>query len=329
MKEKILITGASGFVGYHLVTEAISQGYEVYAGVRKSSAVDHFKDLALRYVYLDYTSEYSLAKELERIAPDYIIHAAGVTKAKSQTVYNLINAEASRNLALATLKIQRTLKKFVLVSSLAALGPLKNLDGLIYNDSEPRPVTAYGASKLLAEQYLSDIPDLPLIGFRPTAVYGPRERDLFVLIKSINRGLDPYIGKLDQQLSFIYVKDLVSVIFSSLKKRGLQPFYNISDGEVYDRYALADTVKQLLKKKAIRLHLPFKGVSLFASLLERIYINRDATPVLNKEKINELTAVNWACDISALQRDFGFTPRYNLGLGLEETIDWYQRNHWL
>src|SRR5690606_20853588 len=148
MKERVLITGASGFVGYHLVVEALSQGYEVYAAIRERSKIDQLRGLALRYVHLDYNSNDQLQKELENNHFDYIIHAAGITKAKNQITYIQVNAEASKSLAIASLKANGSLKKFVLVSSLAALGPLTKLDTLIYDNSEPRPVTAYGRSKL-------------------------------------------------------------------------------------------------------------------------------------------------------------------------------------
>lgn len=329
MRGKLLITGASGFVGYHLITEALAQGYEVHAAIRKSSNIDHLKDLPLQYIYLDYSSASRLQNDLKSEDYHYVIHAAGITKAKNEGVYNQVNAAASRELASACVATQGSLNKFVLVSSLAALGPLTELDTLIKDSSVPRPVTAYGRSKLLAEQYLQTIPDLPLVGFRPTAVYGPRERDLFILLKSISRGIDPYIGKFDQQLSFVYVKDLARLIINSLQKDLKQTFYNVSDGCVYDRYALANNAKELLAKKAIRLHLPLRVVNLLASFMDRVYENRLATPVLNKEKMNELTAVNWACDIQSLHTDLNFKPEYDLKAGLTETIQWYQAQRWL
>lgn len=327
MKEKVLITGASGFVGYHLITEALSQGYEVHAAIRESSKIDHLDKLPLQYVYLNYSSTDQIQSTLRGF--DYIIHAAGITKAKNEQIYNKINADASYALADAAVKGCATLKKFVFISSLAALGPLTDLNTLIHDTSEPQPVTAYGRSKLMAERYLQSIPNLPLLGFRPTAVYGPRERDLFILIQALSRGLDPYIGKFDQQLSFIYVKDLAKIIIHSLQETPPKQFYNVSDGMVYDRYALADTAKQILQKRTLRVHLPLRGVSMLASFMDRIYAKRVTTPVLNKEKMNELTAINWACDIEALQNDLGFVPKYDLHSGLAETIQWYKENQWI
>jgi len=329
MKKKVLITGASGFVGYHLIVEALQKGLEVCAAVRPDSKVDHLKHLNIRYVHLNYNSVEDLQTEIDKEQYQYVIHAAGITKAKTLDVYNQINAEFSRNLAIAAANAQVPIEKFVFVSSLAAIGPLSDLNLLIQDDSSPNPVTSYGKSKLLAEQYLLSIPNLPLVIIRPTAVYGPRERDLFVIFKTISKGLDPQIGRFIQQLSFVYVKDLAAALISALELQASQQVYNVSDGNIYSRYALAEAATRILKKKVLRIHLPLSLVSFLAVCMEQLYVKRKDTPVLNKEKMNELTAINWACDTNRIQKDLSFTPRYNLEQGLLETFNWYKDNKWL
>ncbi|TCK85709.1 NAD-dependent epimerase/dehydratase family protein [Albibacterium bauzanense] len=329
MRKKILITGASGFVGYHLIAEALQNGLEVYAAIRPNSKIEHLSHFNINYIHLNYTSVEDLKKEIEGKKYNYIIHAAGITKAKTLADYNQINAEFSRNLALAASQVSVPIEKFVLVSSLAALGPIQDLSTLIQDNSIPNPVTSYGWSKLLAEQYLLEIPNLPLVIIRPTAVYGPREHDLYVIFKAINQGLDPYIGKFSQQLSFIYVKDLAKALVKVLSIASTNNMYNITDGVVYNRYALADAAKSILGKKAFRVHLPIFMVTGLAILMDRWYSNRKDTPVLNKEKMNELTAVNWACDISKIQRDLNFVPQYSLKEGVSETLNWYKESKWL
>lgn len=329
MKKKVLITGASGFVGYHLIVEALQNDLDVYAAVRPNSKIDHLKQFDINYTYLNYSSVEDLKKEIDDKKYNYIIHAAGVTKAKTLDDYNRVNGEFSRNLAFAAVQAIIPIEKFVQVSSLAALGPIQDLKNLIQDDSKPNPVTSYGQSKLLAEKYLLEIPDLPLIIIRPTAVYGPREQDLFVIFQAINRGVEPHIGRFRQQLSFIYVKDLAKVLVKALTIPAIGEVYNITDGMVYDRYALADTTKSILNKKPIRIHLPVFIVNGLAILLDRLYLKRQSTPVLNKEKMNELTAVNWACDINRAQRDLNFLPQYTLKEGLSQTLRWYKENKWL
>jgi len=329
MKKRVLITGASGFVGYHLIAAALASDLEVYAAVRPSSNITHLKEFDIHYTDLDFSNETLLCKELEDKKYNYIIHAAGITKAKTKAEYDKINAVYTKNLALAAVNAKIKLEKFVFVSSLAAMGPLKDFSGTIQDNSPAHPVTNYGASKLLAEQYLAQVKGLPLIVIRPTAVYGPREKDIFILLQTINKGLEPHIGNFEQQISFIYVKDLAKIIVDSLFSAVTNRQYNVSDGGTYNRYALAEGVKKAMHKKTWKFHLPVFAVSALASLMERLYKNSASSPALNKEKMNELTAINWACSIANVKRDLGFNPRYNLESGLAETINWYKINKWL
>ena len=208
MKERVLITGASGFVGYHLVEEALKNNLEVYAAVRKTSKTDHLVKFGVNFVstYLDNIS--SLEREIETNQYDYIIHAAGVTKARSKQEYEQVNSGFTYNIAAAVSQSRNKLKKLVLISSLAALGPLNTLEGVITEDTVPQPVTSYGKSKLLAEENLRKFPDVNFTILRPTAVYGPRDRDIFIFFKQLAGGIEPYIGRMEQKLSFIYVTDL-------------------------------------------------------------------------------------------------------------------------
>ena len=329
MKKRVLITGASGFVGYHLITAALDSDLEVFAAVRPSSNVTHLKDLDINYTNLDFSNQEQLTKEITDKKYSYIIHASGITKAKTKTEYDTVNAGYTKNLALAAVASGISIEKFVFVSSLAAMGPLKDLSGTIQDNSPAQPVTNYGASKLLGEQYLKEIKGLPLIVIRPTAVYGPREKDIYILLQTINKGLEPYIGSFDQQISFIYVKDLAKIIVDSLFSSVTNKQYNVSDGGVYNRYALAEGVKKAMHKKTFKFHLPVFVVAALASLMEMLYKSSDSSPALNKEKMNELTAINWACSIDNVKRDLGFNPRYNLESGLAETINWYKINKWL
>jgi len=141
--------------------------------------------------------------------------------------------------------------------------------------------------------------------------------------------LEPYIGAFKQQLSFIYVKDLASIIVKALSAEITPQYFNVSDGHIYDRYALAEASKKALKKKTFKFHLPVPVVNMLASLMELTYRWSTKTPALNKEKMQELTAVNWACDISSIRAKLDFRPKYNLALGLTETLNWYKQNNWL
>ena len=330
MKEKVLITGASGFIGFHLIEAALSKRLDVYAAVRPGSDIGHLKEYDIKYCELDYTNVKELAKQLAATGCHYIIHAAGATRAGSQQMYDTVNATYAFNLASAALEgLGSQLRKFVFVSSLAAVGPLNSRNALIREDVVPAPVTGYGRSKLLAEQQLKALPSLPLIVLRPTAVYGPRERDIFIMLRSIQRGIEPYIGRVEQQLSFVYVKDLVDAAIQSLFCNGSHRKFNISDGGSYDQYELANLSKQILNKKTFRFHLPYNIVKGLAFTMEKMSGWRGKTPVLNREKLHELTAINWQCSIEEAKTHLGFRPQYSLKQGLWETLQWYRLNKWL
>lgn len=329
MRQKVLITGASGFVGFHLIEAALAKGLDVYAAIRKSSDIKHLASHKVNYTFLDFSSAERLQNELKQKQYDFIIHAAGTTKAKNQDEYNTINAFNTFNLAKAAASIDYPLKKMVFISSLAATGPLSHTEELITEITTTNPVTSYGKSKLLAEEQLKEI-KIPLIVLRPTAVYGPRDKDIFIILKTFNKGFEPYIGHKPQQLSFIYVKDLASVAVSCLFTNDqANGTYNMTDGNCYDRYEMANITKDILRKKTIKTHLPLSLVRALAILLEKTYALLKKTPVLNLEKLNELTAVNWCCNISKAKSELNYNPAYDLREGLKETLEWYKINQWL
>ncbi len=328
MNKHVLVTGASGFLGYHIVSAAIEQGMEVYAAVRKNSDVKHLENLPVKYVYLDYDDVQDLTNQLAENNIEYIIHAAGITKAIKQAAYNYVNATYTLNLAKAAKNLGGAFKKFVFISSLAAVGPLLQTDSEIVETTTPKPVTAYGRSKLLAEEYLASIP-IPAAILRPTAVYGPRDKELFIMVKTVNNGLDPYIGKIIQNLSFVHARDVADVAVKALFNTHALGIYNITDGNSYNRYQFSDIVKKILKKKAVRFHIPMPLVKSLAYILETTYGLLKKPSVINREKLHELAAINWICDIKKAKAELQFSPKFNLQTGLEDSVAWYTKNKWI
>lgn len=328
MRKRVLITGASGFVGYHLIEEALHNNLDVYAAVRKSSDISHLKDFNIQYIYPDFSDIISLKKDLKEKQYDYIIHAAGATRATSQSKYDLINAEYTFNLAAAAKASDINLKGFVFISSLAAVGPLDNLNGTITEDTFPQPITAYGRSKLLAEEQLKSISTLSYTILRPTAVYGPRDTGIYLFFKQLKNGIEPYIGDDEQKLSFIYVKDLAKATIKALYSCNQQT-YNLSDGNFYSKYELGTIAKNVLNLKTVKFHLPVNFVKIIATLAEKVSSLNNKAAILNNDKLKELTAVNWACSIEKAKYDLGYYPLFNLDNGLAETLNWYKKNKWL
>ncbi len=328
MKEKVLITGASGFLGYHLIRSALQSGYEVTAAVRKSSDIRHLQDLGIGFTELDYRNPEKMARQFLEAKYERVIHAAGTTRALTEAAYDQVNAGFTENLAQAAAAHKGLVKQFVFISSLAAAGPLHEQEGLITESGDCRPVTAYGKSKLKAENLLKMI-DLPVTIFRPTAIYGPRERDIFMVTQYLSKGFDPYIGRNAQHLSFVYGPDMADLAVKALERDGARGLYHVSDGQVYSRYAFADIVQELLGKKAFRIHLPVPLIRAILFSTEQVSRMLNKVPAVTLEKLNELTAANWNCDISLARQELGYAPRFDLRKGLDESLKWYRSEGWL
>jgi len=328
MREKVLITGASGFLGFHIINAALDAKLDVYAAVRSSSNTSHLDHLSLKFVNLNYESVSEMADFIRQQQFSYIIHAAGITKANALEEYDLINNLYTTNLALAAAQNIEFVKRFVFISSLAATGPLKVAGQCINESTVPAPVTAYGRSKLSAENNILKL-SFPVTIFRPTAIYGPREKDIFIIASQVSKGLELYIGRRQQQLSFVHGKDVGILAVKALFADGAKGVYNISDGGTYSRYDFASVVKATLGKKTLQLHLPVGLVRTALFFVEAAHKMLNKVPPVSREKLQELMAENWICDISKARKDFNFTPLYNLESGLKDTVQWYQDNKWL
>lgn len=329
--KKILITGASGFIGSFLVEEALKKGYEVYASIRKTSNTEFLTDPRIKFIELDFSDKDSLSKKIFGLPYfEYVIHSAGLTKAVQKSDYFLSNFQYTKNIIEVLISQKRIPEKFIYMSSLAAYGPGDPvLLQEIKSSDTPNPVTSYGKSKLKSEKYLSAIRDFPYLIIRPTAVYGPREKDLFTVFKLINKNLELFVGSKKQQLSFVYVKDLVRAVFQTMESDIVNKGYFVSDGNVYDGEILGNIIKEQLDKKTIRIKVPVEMARLIAIITEGTKYITGKQPVLNLEKIKELESTNWKCDIQPLIEDINFKPEYNLSQGINETIQWYKESNWL
>ncbi len=329
--KKILITGASGFIGSFLVEEALKRDYEVYAGIRKSSNTKYLKDSGIHLTELDFSNPDSLNQTIFELPQfDFIIHSAGLTRAPKKSDYFTSNFQYTKNIIDALISQKKVPEKFIYMSSLAAYGPGDPVRLTPIRASDmPHPVTAYGKSKLESEKYLNTLSDFPHLIIRPTAVYGPREKDLFTVFKMINNHIELFVGFKKQHLTFIYVKDLVKAVFQSMESAIINRGYFVSDGNVYDGKILGNMIKKQLAKRTLRISFPIGLVRLIAIISESSKYISGKQALLNLDKINELESTNWQCDIQPITDEINFKPDYNLKEGIQETIEWYKHTKWL
>ena len=333
--KNVLITGASGFIGSFLVEEGLKQEFQVYAGIRKSSSREYLQDPRIHFLEFDFSSREKVLDTLKdckknNIRFQYIIHNAGLTKARKKEDYYNVNCRNTINFIEALIEAEMAPEKFIFVSSLAAYGPGNPDTGEpVRLADNPNPIELYGKSKLAAERYITSLKNFPWLIVRPTGVYGPKEKDYFVFFQTINRGLEPYIGFRKQILTFIYVRDLVRFIFIAMASTHVQKAYFVADGKEYPSEFFAEITKKALGRKTFRFTVPLAIVKSIATIGERFAGLWGSIPTLNTDKYNVLRSTNWRCEVEPLERDFGFKAEYDLERGVAETIAWYKKEHWL
>lgn len=318
--KKVLITGASGFIGSFLTEEALTRDWNVWAGIRQSSNLEFLEDKRIHFIDLLYKDKARLTVQLANYVArngkwDYIIHNAGITKCLNPQDFETVNYRYTRNFVEALQEADAVPEKFILMSSLSA-----------HSEAE----TVYGKSKLMAEDFLKQQVSFPYIILCPTGVYGPREKDYLLMLKTIQSGWDVAAGMETQRLTFIYVKDLVDVVYAALESPVAQRTYNVAEGIVYTDEEYTQLAKEALgKKHVLKLRIPLPVIKAVSILAEEVSRITQTPSTLNRDKYKIMAQRDWSCDISPIQQDFGFSAKYNLRRGLKESVEWYRANHWL
>lgn len=337
----ILITGASGFIGSFLVERALAEGMAVWAAVRLTSSRRYLTDSRIHFVELDLEDDEGLRREMKKHvarygAWDFVIHAAGATKGRCSEDFLQTNLDGTLRLARLLHSTGALAGRFVFISSLSVMGDVcdDRPDAVIDDTMTPRPNTAYGLSKLAAEEGLAAMTEWggapEYIILRPTGVYGPRERDYFLMAKSLARHVDFAAGYRRQDLTFIYVRDLVEAAFLALHRGTAGRSYFLTDGGTYSSRDFSDLLQARMGvRRVLHVKVPLwllRTICLVVGTAARL---AGTTSTLNTDKYNIMKQRNWKCDISPARRELGYVPAWTLEAGVAETIDWYKKEKWL
>lgn len=322
----VLVTGATGFIGSRVCSRLAASGYAIRILCRETSDLSLLADIPYSKFIGDITRSKTLDPAVSGV--DYIIHLAGLIKAKNEAAFFLVNQQGTLALLNAIKNNNLTLRKFVLVSSVAAAGPAF---GTPRREADPPgPITTYGRSKLAGEESLEPFYDLiPITIIRPPAVYGPGDRAIFSMFDIVNRGIRPYMAGGRNRVQMVYVDDLVRAIMMAMESnRSRGETYFIADARAHTVREMTDIMAGLLGKRGIGVSIPRWLVYLLAFFTETACRMLGRAALFSREKVRELTA-DWELDVSKARDQLGFETSVDFKEGVRHTIDWYRREGWL
>ncbi|MDR3129806.1 MAG: NAD(P)-dependent oxidoreductase [Tannerellaceae bacterium] len=322
---RVLITGASGFIGAYLVEEGLRRGYEVWVAVRSTSDLSRLPKGNIHIlVDLPFDKVNQLTERLATIPKDwdYVLHNAGATKVVDKEDFLRINALYTKNFTEALVAAGRSPKKFLLMSSLSSYGRSdeKTFRPICISDPQ-HPESLYGQSKLAAERYVALAP-FPYVILHPTGVYGPGDKDYALALQKVRKGIGFAVGIKSQKLTFIYVKDLARIAFLALENnKALNKRYLVADGDTYTDRTFTHLMQQAVGRRfLISLRIPLPLVRLACLCSEQFGRLRNQPMTLNSDKYLILRQRNWVCDTTLLRDELGFVPEYPLEKGLAEIV---------
>ena len=322
------MTGGTGFIGSHLVQLLLQNGYAVTCLVRDRSKLRWLSGLDVRLVQGDCSHPATLASAVQ--GQSIVFHAAGLTKARRTHDFFTVNHIGTKNVLQACARHDRGIEKFILVSSLAAGGPSPDDQPAKTTDS-PHPVSEYGRSKLLAESETLSYRDIfPVVILRPSAVYGPRDTDVFELFTMASRGFLLNLAGGERYINPCYVEDLAqALLLAAEKKTRSGSIYCVAEERTYSLSAFRQELLSSGGVHARTITVPLSLAYVIGLASELMGLFSTEASVLSREKINEAAQKYWLCDQRAIRDDLGFQPQFPLARGLAITWQWYRENGWL
>jgi len=319
---KALVTGATGFVGSHLAAHLAGRGDDVRCLARQPAAAAWLAAAGAQIVPGSLDDAASLRAAV--VGVDVVFHLAGATAAASEAEFLAANAAGTARLLEAAAAARPPLARFVYISSLAAVGPA--LPGRPVTEGSPcRPVTAYGRSKLAGEEIVRRAA-LPWTIVRPTAVYGPRDRELLRMFRLARFGVAPVFGRGRQELSLVYVEDLAV----GLARAGVAPAaagatYHLAHPAVVLARDLVREIGLAVRGRApVILPVPPAMAARVVRAIARAAAAAGRRTVVSEDKMAEFLAPSWATSVAKAQQDLEWRPAHDLRSGVAVTAEWYR-----
>ncbi len=324
MPLKALVTGATGFIGSHLVQSLVEENWDVSCLIRSKSRTEYLRKFPVRFIEGSASDINSLGKAVK--GQDYVFHLAGRIRPASRTVYDIANHQLTRNLIQACLRKNPSLKRFVYVSSISAAGP--SLPNVYSEENQaPSPVSEYGRTKLKGEEAVREVWDLiPATIIRPPNVYGPRQQETEHLIKLISTRIVPLLKRKKETTSLIYVMDLIQgILQAALSPKTKNQVYYLTDGKGYSWRKIILTVKKVVLGESFFFPLPEELISFAAWLVDIFKKTRLIKSYFGQKLWRAMTQTPWLFSSSKAEKDFCFRARYSLEKGIKETVGYYQK----
>jgi len=316
----VSLTGATGFLGQHLAAGFAAQGWRVRAIVRPANVRPVGAAAEVREASLG--DPLALARALD--GSDVVVHAAALVRAATARAFEEVNVSGTRAVVDA---VNAVGARLVHVSSLAATGP-GTVERPAREEDAPRPVNAYGRSKLAAETVVREHARVPWIVLRPSAVYGPADRGFLPLVRMARRGLFPLAAAGSMPFTFVYVSDVVDAVLRAAA-------HDAHGLAVFVGHPAAETSESMLRGIARALEVRYRPVALPAALVRTVGFAGDLSwalglkPLLDSNRVAELSAPGFVCDVSRAREALGFCAEVPLGEGLVRTVRWYREQGWI
>lgn len=326
-RDKVLVTGATGFVGSHVVQALARAGIPMRALVRATSDTTLLNRLGAELV----PGELEDPASLRRAVPGtgMVLHLGAVTRAQNEAAYTRANEGGTRAVVDAIMASDPRPRRLVYMSSLAAAGPSGHGRPVEVGDT-PQPLTAYGRSKLAGEGVCRAVArDVEVVILRASAVYGPRDRDLYHFFRLASRGILPVPMGPPRPLQLIHVSDLADAVVKAATVSGAHGTVHVAERAAYAWEEVARRVAEAVGRRARVVRIPEAAVRLAAGVSESWSRLTGASTIFNSDKARELLAPGWLCETDAARELLGFEAAIPLPEGLRSTAQWYRTEGWL